>query len=280
MHNELDPFPFSAEDGTTLFAGSWLPDTDIRAHLLLVHGIAEHIERYAHVGAFFASHGIAVHGLDHRGHGKSEGRRVYVDRFDAYVEDLARFHNHILATSPAAPVFALGHSMGGTILLLYLMQQPELRGAVLSAPGIEAGDDIPPILIKLSGVLGKLVPKLPTLKLDSSGISRDPQVVARYDADPLIFRGGIPARTGAELNRALERIQDGFASITSPLLIVHGTSDAMVAPNGSRRLHEHAGSLDKTLKLYDGLFHELMNEPEQNEVLAEMLSWLEARLAA
>ncbi|MDZ7332515.1 MAG: lysophospholipase [candidate division KSB1 bacterium] len=270
-----------SEDGLTLFTRSWRPDgVETKAVTMIVHGLAEHSGRYVHVGEFLAGRGIAVEGFDLRGHGQSSspGSKTYVKRFDDYIADAHLMLQRLMQRYSGLPIFVLGHSMGGLIAsLLVVSRQPAIRGLILSAPALKISDDISPVLIKLSAIIGKLLPNLPTIKLDSSAISRDPEVVHKYDTDPLNYRGGIRARTGAEINRATQLIQRQMEAIQLPLLILHGTADRLADITGSKQLYERAQSSDKELKLYEGFYHEVMNEPEKEKVLNDIASWIEKR---
>ena len=145
---------------------------------------------------------------------------------------------------------------------------------------MEIGRSIPPLLVRLSGFVGRVAPKLPTIKLDASAISRDPKEVEAYERDPLVYRGGIRARTGAEINRAIEEIKSRMEDVTLPLLIMHGTADRLTEVEGSKQLDARSRSDDKQLKLYEGLFHELLNEPEKEQVLLDIQEWLQNRTTA
>jgi len=272
---------FKTNDGLELFCRSWRPgETKPKAAILILHGLAEHSGRYHHVGEFMVSHGLAVESFDLRGHGRSAGSggRTYVNRFDDHLSDAHLFLTALVQRYDSGPVFLLGHSMGGLIAsLLVVTRRPAVTGLILSAPALKISENISPLLIRLSGILGKLLPHLPTVKLDSSAISRDPEIVKKYDTDPLNYRGGIPARTGAEINRATQQFQRQMEEIRLPLLILHGTADRLTDLGGSKQLYERAQSSDKTLKLYEGFYHELMNEPEKGRVLEDVVRWIEER---
>ncbi|MCK4513614.1 MAG: lysophospholipase, partial [Spirochaetaceae bacterium] len=191
-------------DGNRLFTQCWRPDGNPKSVLIVSHGYAEHSGRYAHVGEFFANHGCLVCAVDHRAHGRSDGKDTYIESFDNFLADLDLFVAESRAKAPGKPAFLLGHSMGGEIAVAYAIKYlPELTGVLLSAPSIVLGDDISPVMIKLAAFLSKVAPKLKTIKLDSASVSRDPEVIARYDSDPLNYRGGVPARTGAEINKTI-----------------------------------------------------------------------------
>jgi alpha-beta hydrolase superfamily lysophospholipase len=268
----------SAADGTQLYVQHWKPDTgDIKAVILLVHGIAEHLARYNHVAATLVENGYAVSGMDLRGHGKSDGQpRVYVDDFHVFVEDIELLRQQVVVMMPDFPVIVLGHSMGGLISVLYALKyQQYVAALVTSGAALALGDSIPKAAIMIGRMLSKILPKAPVEKLDVTYISRDKAIVEAYRADPLIYKGKVRARMGIGIieggKYALERVE----TLKLPLLIMHGTKDRTASPDSSRLFYEHAGSIDKTLKLYDGLYHEIFNEPEQDVVLADVVNWLD-----
>ena len=270
---------FTSKDGFRLFSQQWLVD-EPKAAVIIVHGMGEHSSRYAHVAKRFNEHGYSIYAYDHMGHGQSEGEPVYAEKFDIWSHDLGHFIKRVRMETGKLPVYLLGHSMGGTITTyLAVTEHPPLDGLILSAPALVAGESVSPLLMKVAGVLSWLAPKLPAQKLDSSTVSRDPKVVLAYNSDPLIYHGGIPARTGAEMLRAFDVIRDGTPKITYPMLIMHSKADKLVDVQGSMQLNARAGSADKTLKLYDDLYHEILNEPEQDEVMAVMIDWLDERMA-
>lgn len=262
-------------DGIQLLERSWRPDGAPSATVAIVHGYAEHSGRYQHVAQRLVANGYAVYAFDLRGHGRSEGRRVLVRAMDEHVADLAAFLARVREREPGLPLYLLGHSMGGTIVTLFLISSPDgVSGAILSGAALQPRRGLSGVTSSLFVLLGRLAPRLPLGKLGSETISRDPAVVERYDNDPLVYRGRMPAGTVTALIRATRTIDARMEAITLPLLILHGTSDQLTDPDGSRRLYERARSNDKTLKLYDGLFHEVLNEPEQDEVLADVVAWL------
>ncbi|MEA2308574.1 MAG: acylglycerol lipase [Thermoleophilaceae bacterium] len=248
--------------------------------VVLAHGASEHGARYAWTGEQLAAHGFALYAGDHRGHGRSSGPRAYVDRMDNVVADLDRVIDLAHAANPGTKTFLLGHSMGGAVALSYAIEHQErLDGLILSAPAasLEAADP----LTRLAGrALSLLLPKVGVFPIDSSGVSRDPEVVRDYDADPLNYHGKLPARTVAELSDAIGSYPENVARLTLPLLTMHGTADRITPPQGSEMIMERAGSEDKSIIRYDGLFHELLNEPERQRVLDDIVAWIEARLEA
>ncbi len=269
---------FTGFDGSNLFEQYWQPENS-RATLIIVHGLAEYSSRYEHVAAALAESNIATATFDLRGHGQSDGKRSFVNRFADYLRDLAIFVDRVPAKNHDKPLFLLGHSMGGAIALLYSLDyQHQFSGLILSSAALKIHDDFSPILQQLSGVIAAILPKLPTLKIDSKFISRDPAVVRKYDDDPQIYHGGTIARTGAEIVKATRRIRENAHKLQLPLFIFHGTDDRITDPKGSELVHNLAGSPDKSLKLYDGLYHETMNEPEKDAVIANLVQWLQQQI--
>ncbi len=270
---------FQTSNGLSLFEQRWQPTTEAKAVIIIIHGLAEHSGRYVHVAEYLVNHGYAVAAFDLRSHGQSDGKKTFIRSFDDFLSDVDLFLKRVRERHPNQKLFLLGHSMGGTITTLFaLTRKPDVKGIILSSATLKLSDTISPFLVRISAVLGKLAPKLTTITIDSSAISRDPDVVKKYDTDPLVYRGGIPARTGAEFNRAIKLIQGQMELVTLPLLILAGTADRLSDPAGSQQLYERAQAKDKTLKLYDGFYHEVLNEPEKEMVLSDIVRWLEARL--
>jgi acylglycerol lipase len=265
--------------GRRIYWQSWRPESEPQALIVIVHGAGEHSGRYGSVAETLVQDGYAVYALDHRGHGRSDGPRALIDRLDRAVADLDRLVSEALAEHPALPVFVLGHSMGGTIAVRYaLRHQARLAGMILSGPmlAVEAGAPL-----RFAGrALSVVAPTLPLIGVDPALVSRDPQVVAAYESDPLVHHGKLPVRTLAELVSAIDRFPDSVAAITVPTLILYGTADGLCPPAGSGMLGRRIGSQDKTVKAYDGLYHEILNEPERDEVLADIRGWLSARVGS
>ncbi len=260
-----------------LYWRCWLPDGKPRAIILLAHGLGEHISRYDNLINNLVPKGYAVYGLDHEGHGKSEGQRIYVDRFQIYLDDLKTFYDMVRKDNPNDKIFLLGHSMGGLIATAYTLQhQQELAGLIVSAPLLKAGDSVSGGTIMAARVLSAIVPRMGVQSLDSTYLSRDKAVVEAYDKDPLVYRGKITARLGSEMFSTMTKIEPQMASITLPVLIMQGSADKLVSHEGSKTLYEKAGSKDKTLKIYDGFYHEIFNEQERARVFADLDAWLDS----
>jgi acylglycerol lipase len=270
---------FAGIRDSAIYYQCWQPETECKAILLVVHGLAEHCGRYMNVVNHFVSLGYAVYGLDHIGHGKSEGTRVYVERFADYTVTLKLYFDLIRLEHPDAPVFLVGHSMGGLIGAVYLLDhQDELAGAVLSGALVKMSGDISPMVVFMGKLLSTLTPKAGLMALDAKGVSRDPAVVEAYVNDPLVYTGKITARLAAELIKAVQRVHDEAAKITLPLLIVQGSEDKLVDPAGAKLLYDTVSSVDKTLKVYEGFYHEVFNEPEHEQVLGDVETWLTQQL--
>lgn len=268
---------FAGARGVGIYWQAWLPDSPPRATILIAHGAAEHSGRYAWTAGQLVRRDFAVYAVDHRGHGQSEGRRALVDRIDNAVTDLHRLAEIARGESSEAPCLVLGHSMGGAIALAYAFRyQDELAGLVLSAP--LAVLETNAAARAASRVLSSVAPRLPVYKIDGTTVSRDPEVVRAYDDDPLNHRGALPARTIGELLGSVAVLPARLPALRLPILTMYGTGDRLVAPAGSMLVHERAGSSDTTLLSYDGLYHELLNEPERERVLTDVVDWIEARL--
>ena len=272
---------FTGRKGLSLYYQCWLPATDPKAILLVVHGWAEHSGRYTNLVNYFVPKGYAICALDHRGHGKSEGLRGYVERFSDYLDDLKTFFDIVRSEHGDTKIFLVGHSMGAIIATAYTVavsHQQELAGLIVSGVGVKPGSSLSSALIPLARILSLLLPRLGIMVLDASAISQDKAVVDAYVNDPLVYRGKITCRFGAEMLATLRKLPSEMPKINLPILIMHGTADRLCDPEGSRILYERANSRDKTLKLYAGFYHEIFNEPGHKQVLADMEAWLAARI--
>ena len=270
---------FKGVRGATIAYQAWLPAGEVKAVLLIVHGLGEHCGRYVNVVNHFVPLNFAVYGLDHLGHGKSEGAREVVERFEDYTEPLALYYYQVKGWQAGKPIFLLGHSLGGLIATYYLLDhQADFKGAVISAPAIKVGDSVSPVTLALGKVLSVVAPRAGVLALDAGLISRDPEVVKAYVNDPLVFHGKTPARLAAEMLKAMQRVTAEVAKIALPFLAIQGGADKLVDPGGAQMLYDQAQSRDKTLKVYPGLYHEVFNEPERAQVLGDVERWLAAHV--
>ena len=270
-------FTFTGAGGVSIFATSWLPDGVPRDHLVLAHGYAEHLGRYRAVAKVFTDAGYAVHALDHRGHGKSGGTRAVIDSFANADADIDQLVDRVRRESGFARIKLVGHSMGGSLALNYALNHPEkLSGLVLSGPAIGGG--LPKVQALLLSLISRIAPALGMIKLDADAVSRDPQVVADYKADPLVFLGKVPARTAREMMHAISTYPARVESMQLPCLLMHGSADSLVLAKDAQPVFDAIASPDKTVRIFDGLYHEIFNEPERLEVLGIVKDWLDARL--
>jgi len=270
---------FKGVRDANIYFQSWLPESEPRAVLLIVHGLAEHSGRYRNVVDHFVPLGYAVYGIDHLGHGKSDGKRVYVERFNDYTNTLKVYFDMIHGWQPDKPIFLVGHSMGGLISAVYLLDhQAELAGAVLSGAAVKVPNNITPAILLVGKMLSALIPRYGLIGLDVDGVCRDPVVVQAYVSDPLVHTGKTTARLAAEMLKAMQTISGQAAKITLPIIIVQGSADKLIDPAGAQMLYDAVSSADKEIRIYDGLYHEVFNEPEHDKVLRDIEIWLEAHI--
>lgn len=272
-------------DGTRLHVRDWLPDTAPKAAVLIIHGYAEHSGRYAWTGEQLAARGYAVHAFDLRGHGQSDGPRVLIKSMNEYLDDVDAALARAVRETPGVPIFLLGHSMGGGVLALYacarIPRGDRSRIAGLVSSGAVLPDKpsvISSIVLGLVERVGRMIPKVGLRELGGA-VSRDPAVVADYDADPLNYHGKMPAGLISSIIRGSRYVDTHTPEITLPLLILHGADDQLTSPDTSRRFFERAGAVDKMLKIYEDLYHEILNEPERALVVEDIANWLDRRLA-
>ena len=274
-----DEGTFTADDGTTIYHQSWTPDGDTaaaKAVVLIVHGLGEHSGRYRHVAETLVDAGYAVAALDHRGHGKSSGKRVYVKSYDELMRDLTQFRRMVEAEHPGAPLVVLGHSMGGNLAMGHVLgNQDGIAALALSGALLKVGDDVSPMQRKTLTAVAKVAPGVRPLGLPADAVSRDPDVVQRYIDDPLVHTGKITAGLIAALFGAIDGFAPRYAELTLPIWIGHGTDDRLVEVAGSHELEQAAVNADVESHYYDGLYHEIFNEPEQDVVLADLVAWLD-----
>ncbi|HDQ71593.1 MAG TPA: alpha/beta hydrolase [Chloroflexi bacterium] len=265
---------FETFDGLQLYHQSWMPEGKARATLAIVHGFGEHSGRYGNLVDYFVPRGCAVHAFDLRGHGRSPGARGYVERWDVFRNDVRAFLAVLQKQAPGTPLFLLGHSMGGLIVLEYVLRDPGgLAGVVASGP-LLAQAGVSPLLALASKLLSLVLPRLTLdVGLDATALSRDPAVVEAYASDPLVHGQGTP-RLGQEIARAYEWAHAHATDMRIPCLIVHGSADRLAPPEASRVFYEHVTFEDKARYVYDGYYHEVFNEIGKEHVLADVEQWL------
>jgi acylglycerol lipase len=262
--------------GVELFWQGWLPAGDPRGVVLLCHGLGEHAGRYGNVVDALVPEGWAVYGVDHRGHGRSGGRRAHLRRYAHWLADYDEFRHAVVARHPGLPVFLLGHSMGGQIALAYALEhQADLAGLVLSAPAL-ANNTVPKAAVRALRAVGKVAPTLRPAGIDASKISKDPAVYAAYQADPLVHHGRPTLGLSSALVGQFQVLPERARDLRLPVLMQHGALDAIVDPSGFRRLEAACGSPDLTVRWYEGLWHEIYNEPERDVPLGDLRDWLAA----
>lgn len=271
--------PDQVKGGASLFLHHWPADGAAKAVLLIAHGYAEHGGRYAALARRFAGLGYHIYAVDHWGHGRSDGRRGYVPDLSVFTAGMAEQLAYAKAQHPDLPRFLLGHSMGGLVAVRHLVRaQGDYQAAALSGPAL-AMQPRPSIVARgTARLLSRFAARLGIMKLDGAAVSRDQAEVAAYTSDPLVYRGRMSARLAHQMIVHMARAQAGAAHISLPLLIQHGGADRLTAPAGSVRFMRHVGSVDKRLKIYDGLYHEIYNEPEKDAVIGDLTHWFESHL--
>lgn len=270
---------YSGAGGLNIFFRTWQPEGKPRAIVVICHGVNSHGGHYFWAAEQFVKQGFVTYALDLRGRGKSEGERFYVENVADYVSDVAGVVKIAKSRNPGLPVFLLGHSAGGVVSAVYTLEnQAELTGFIcesfafqVPAPGF--------VLAAVKG-LSHIAPRLPALTLKNADFTRDPKALEILNNDPLIANESQPAITVAALVRADERLKEEFPLITLPVLIMHGTADKATVCHGSEFFYETAGSKDKTLKLYEGHAHDLLNDIGKEGVMADITGWIEKHLPA
>lgn len=266
--------PSRGASGEPLFRRGWIPEVP-RATVLVVHGYAEHSGRYEHVGQYLAERGFATHAYDHRGHGRSAGRRCHVDRFDEYLEDLALVLEQVRAERAGDPAFLIGHSMGGLVVATFTRERkPDVSGVVLSGAALALPEGNS--RIRLARLMRAILPRLRLdAGLDLQGLSTDPRVIEAYLADPLVERK-MTASLAAELLGAVERTGPNGSDVAPPLLVLHGGDDPICPPDGSERFA--AAAREGRFVRYPGLRHEIFNEPSHRDVLHDVVAFFDEQL--
>lgn len=268
---------FDSTGGARIFYRTWRPRAAPTAVVAICHGFNSHGGQYAWVGEQLAANGLAAYALDLRGRGKSSGERFWVTDVADYVADVAGLIALAKSRDQGLPVFLLGHSAGGVVSTTYTLDhQQELAGLICESFAFRV--PAPRIVLDAIGWVSGFAPRLGVLKLKNRDFTRDPAVLAALESDPLTANENQPARTVAALWAADKRLEREFPRITIPLLIMHGTADKATVPAGSQLFHDTAGSKDKTLRLYQGHFHDLFADTGREQVMADMLAWIASRV--
>jgi alpha-beta hydrolase superfamily lysophospholipase len=271
---------YQGSDGRSLFYRFRLPGK-AAGTVLLLHGYAEHSGRHAWLMERLEEAGFAVYAPDLRGHGRSArpGVLADLDSLEAAIRDIAALLPVIRQALPERPLFLLGFSMGGMLALLFTLRHPEgLAGLVASGAAVEIPEYVSPFLLKVAGLLGRLLPRLPSQPFDFRQASRDPEVIRDMEADPLYYKGKLRIGTGYQQLLGIREVMAKLSHIRLPLLLLHGGEDRIISPKASKMIYDAVSSPDKTQKIFPGLYHEVLNEPEKGEVLAVLLDWLRRHL--
>jgi alpha-beta hydrolase superfamily lysophospholipase len=270
-------FGWKTQDGTEIYAQGWKPETAAGAVVCLVHGLGEHSRRYVHVAEALVQAGYATLALDQRGHGKTPGPRGHAPAFEVFLEDIGSLLLEADRRYPGLPQYLYGHSMGGSLVLNFVLQRrPKVAGVIASAPALETAFTPPAWKVALGKLLANWWPALSLPNgLEVDAICRDPEVIRSYRQDPLVHNR-LSARLGTDLLRQGRWALDQAADFPLPLLLMHGSADRLTSARASREFAARAGE-GCTLKIWEGLFHELHNEPEKDRVMVYMIDWLNAR---
>jgi acylglycerol lipase len=268
-----------APDGVQLYWRGWLPAAPPTAIVAVHHGICEHGERYPNAVRVLVDAGYGVYALDARGHGRSEGRPASYDRFAQLVADLDSFLVQVVRPASQLPTYLLGYSLGGAVAVAHaISHQDELAGAIVIGSALGLGSGVSRVQYRLAAVLSAVAPRCPLIRLRPAEMTSDAEVVRSYEADPLIHHGRLDARFLGEMAKAIRSLPLDFHRLRLPLLLIHGADDVIASPEGSRGLHEAASSADNTLILYPNRRHDVLNEPGHEQVMADIVAWLRARL--
>jgi alpha-beta hydrolase superfamily lysophospholipase len=270
---------FAGVGGLALYYQVWLPPNQgHRAVLVNLHGLGDHSSLYPTLANHFPARGIALYAYDMRGNGRSPGQRAFLHNWEEYRGDLHAFLTLVRQKEGNLPVFVLGHSLGGLVVLDYALHHPNgLAGVIAASPPLgKVG--VPPLLMALGRVMSRVWPRLSLeVGMDLSGLARDPAVVGTVLADPLFHRRGT-ARLSTEVTAAIARVQSQAAGLSVPALILHGSADRMVPPDGSREFFEKLRSPDRTFLEYPGAYHGLFADIGYQEVLRDVERWIDERL--
>ena len=270
---------FEGNGGLKIFFRSWQPEGKARGLVVIVPGFNAHSGYYFWVAEKFAASGLAVYAIDLRGRGKSDGERFYVDKFADYAGDVDGLMKLAKKRQPGLPAFLLGHSAGGVVSCIYTLEnQRELAGLICESFAFQL--PAPDFALAVFKGLSHVAPHAHVLHLKNEDFTRDPKAIQAMNDDPLIAHETQPTQTLAAMVRADERLKKEFPLITLPVLILHGTKDKATKPGGSQLFYDTAGSKDKTLKLYEGAYHDLLNDSDKVQVMSDIQGWINARLPA
>jgi acylglycerol lipase len=269
---------FAGVGGLKLFSRSWQPEGKARGVVVIVPGFNSHSGQYLWVGEQFAKNNLAAYAIDLRGRGRSEGERFYVEKMEDYTDDVATLIRSAKSENPGVPVFVLGHSAGGVVSCIYALDhQSEIDGLICESFAYDL--PVPGFVLSLLKGFDYIAPHLHVYTLKNENFSRDPMVVDSMNNDPLIKDESEPTQTAKVMIDASRRLNKEFPLIKLPVLILHGTEDKATNPSGSQDFYDHTGSTDKTLKFYEGHYHDLLNDLDKGIVMADINDWIDARVS-
>ena len=272
-------YDLRSSDGISLYCTAWIVP-EPKATVLIMHGYAEHIERYNYEASVLNAFGYSVFGYDQRAHGRSEGQDCYINNFDDLCDDLKSVIKYI---NPQTPFFIHAHSVGALVTIKYLLdhhtsEMPKISGLITTSAALQVSRDLSPMLQKVSGILGRLTPRLKTISLPLKTISHVAAVQEDYENDPYNYRGGIYASAGYQILKTTKEVSSRLSEVSLPLLAMHGGDDKLIEKEGTDKLYNKASSTDKTIKIWDGLAHEITRSADKADVFKMMTDWIQDRL--
>lgn len=268
---------WKTKDHLNIVARYWEPETDVKGAVCFVHGIGEHSGRYNYLGEFFKSAGYALLVADMRGHGKSEGQRGHAPSMEVLREDISKQLEETRIRVPECPIFLYGHSLGGTLVLSYCLRlHPHINGVIATGPLLRTSFSPPGWKLAIGRIMRNLLPTLAmSNEIDRDGLSRDPEVAHAYNTDPLVH-DRVSAQLGIDMIEEGLWLLENASSLEVPTLLMHGSDDRLCSPQASQEFARDAGNVC-TLKLWEGQYHEIHNEPEKDQVLEFVLQWMDTR---
>jgi alpha-beta hydrolase superfamily lysophospholipase len=269
---------WTSKDQVKFYVQEWLPDGEIIASITLIHGIGEHSGRYQSMAEYYCSKGISILSYDQRGHGKTEGKRGHIRSYDVAAEDIDHFLHENLLRHPDAPQFIYGHSLGGAMALYFcLTHKPNINGAVITAPGLAPGTPFPPLIMFIAKILAIITPSFTmSNRLERKYLSRDPEVAQKYSSDPLVH-DQVSASLGMDLINKGAWMVKSAGSLELPVLLMYGTEDHLANVQMIHEFIDNAKSL-LSVKVWDGFYHEIHNEPEKKQVYDYAINWIKSKL--
>ncbi|HZI03515.1 MAG TPA: alpha/beta hydrolase [Archangium sp.] len=276
----MTPYRVQGANNTCIQAFEWKEErTPARGAVVVIHGVRDHASRYSALAEALTQRGLAVYAQDHRGHGYSGGDRQRFDSMGELVSDVNLAVEEAKQRNPGVPIFLYGHSMGGLVATHYALEHGgQLRGVVLSGAALKLQPSVTGGQKTAVRIFGAVLPGLPAQPIDDSEFVREPAAQKELAEDPLIDHANLPARTASAVLKAIENLETRMEEVKVPLLILHGLADKATNVEGSRELAARAGTSDKTLRLYEGVYHDLMHEPERDAIISDVTSWMTARL--